>query len=168
MTLDEKIGLVHGLGRGGATAQDPAFLVVAERSNGGAGFVPGVPRLGLPDLQTMVKALEINSNDSWAQRTLGALRQPSPVMLQVSLEQIRRARYIGLADDLRMERDMMRHCFALRTRSEAFEGIRARVVDKDNSPRWNPPRIENVTNERVQAFFVSPWPAHAHPLRLLD
>ena len=123
---------------------------------------------GLPDLQTMVKALEINSNDSWAQRTLGALRQPSPVMLQVSLEQIRRARYIGLADDLRMERDMMRHCFALRTRSEAFEGIRARVVDKDNSPRWNPPRIENVTNERVQAFFVSPWPAHAHPLRLLD
>ncbi len=51
MTLDEKIGLVHGLGRGGATAQDPAFLAVAERSNGGAGFVPGVPRLGLPDLQ---------------------------------------------------------------------------------------------------------------------
>lgn len=42
MTLEEKLQLVHGLARG-----DPA----AARSNGGAGFVPGIPRLGIPDLQ---------------------------------------------------------------------------------------------------------------------
>jgi enoyl-CoA hydratase/carnithine racemase len=123
---------------------------------------------GLPDVQAMVQALESCSDDPWARRTLSALRQPSPLLLQVSLEQIRRARHMGLADDLRMERDMMRHCFTHAEQSEAFEGIRARVVDKDNAPRWNPPRIEDVTAEMVQAFFVSPWPAHAHPLRLLD
>jgi beta-glucosidase len=52
LALDEKIGLVHGISRGGGGATpDPAIQAVAERSNGGAGFVPGVPRLGLPDLQ---------------------------------------------------------------------------------------------------------------------
>ena len=50
MTLDEKIGLLHGMGRGGGSRQ-PAVQAVAARSNGGAGFVPGVPRLGIPDLQ---------------------------------------------------------------------------------------------------------------------
>jgi hypothetical protein len=62
---------------------------------------------------------------------------------------------------------MMRHCFQLRrgAASEAMEGIRALAIDKDHSPRWNPARIEDVTPEMVQAFFASPWPAYAHPLR---
>ncbi len=51
MTLDEKIQLVHGTGMFGMGSSDPA----AVRSNGGGGFVPGIERLGLPDL---------NMNDS--------------------------------------------------------------------------------------------------------
>lgn len=51
MTLDEKIQLVHGTGMPFLGPQDPA----AVRSNGGGGFVPGIERLGLPDL---------NMNDS--------------------------------------------------------------------------------------------------------
>jgi beta-glucosidase len=50
MTLDEKVGIVHGFERG-AGATDPAVLAVAERANGGAGFAPGIPHLDLPDLQ---------------------------------------------------------------------------------------------------------------------
>ncbi len=46
MTLDEKIQLVHGDGWGVLRAG--AF--VNTRHNGGAGFVPGIPRLGLPDI----------------------------------------------------------------------------------------------------------------------
>ena len=89
-------------------------------------------------------------------------------MLHVVLEQIRRARHMGLADDLRMERDMVRHCFFLRPgQSETVEGIRALAVDKDHAPKWNPGRIEDVTPEMVTPFFASPWPAHAHPLAAL-
>jgi hypothetical protein len=88
-------------------------------------------------------------------------------MLHVTLEHVRLARHMTLANDLRMERDMVRHCFHLRpgAASETFEGIRALVIDKDHAPRWQPGRIEDVTREMVQAFFASPWPAHAHPLR---
>jgi hypothetical protein len=90
-------------------------------------------------------------------------------MLHVVLEQIRRARGMGLADDLRMERDMVHHCFHLRpgADSETVEGIRALAVDKDHAPRWNPARIEDVTPAQVAAFFESPWPAENHPLHKL-
>jgi hypothetical protein len=101
------------------------------------------------------------------------LRKRSPLMLHVVLEQIRRGRALTLADDLRMERDMVRHCFVtahLQRRgasSETVEGIRALAVDKDHAPQWNPARIEDVTPEMVAPFFESPWPATAHPLRHL-
>ena len=81
----------------------------------------------------------------------GLLRQRSPLMLHVTLEHLRRARHMTLADDLRMERGMVRNCFHLRpgTGSEPFEGIRALVIDKDHAPKWNPARIEDVKPYRA-------------------
>jgi enoyl-CoA hydratase/carnithine racemase len=121
----------------------------------------------LPSVQAIVSALEGDAS-AWARETAALLRKRSPLMLHVTLEQIRRGRAMELADNLRMERDLVRHCFHLRPgASETVEGIRALAIDKDQKPRWNPPRIEDVTPEMVQPFFESPWPAHAHPLRHL-
>jgi beta-glucosidase len=50
MTQDEKIALVHGSGN--ATGA----------SNGGAGFVPGIPRLGLPDLNMADSSVGLTRN----------------------------------------------------------------------------------------------------------
>ena len=115
----------------------------------------------------IVKALEAADHE-WARATAATLRKRSPLMLNVVLEQIRRARGMDLATDLRMERDMVRHCFFLRPgQSETVEGIRALAVDKDHAPKWSPARIEDVTPDMVAPFFVSPWPVHAHPLASL-
>jgi enoyl-CoA hydratase len=51
--------------------------------------------------------------------------------------------------------------------TDTAEGIRALVIEKDNSPRWNPARIEDVSPDMVAPFFESPWAAHCHPLRAL-
>ncbi len=123
---------------------------------------------GLPSVQAMLDALEATS-DEWSQHTAKTLRARSPLMLHVVLEQIRRARGMGLADDLRMERDMVHHCFHLRavSESETVEGIRALAVDKDHSPQWKPARVEEVDATEVARFFVSPWSSDHHPLRHL-
>jgi enoyl-CoA hydratase len=122
----------------------------------------------LPTVPAIVHALEADGG-AWAAETAAVLRKRSPLMLHITLEHLHRARHMTLAADLRMERDMVRHCFHLRSgaASETFEGIRALVIDKDHAPRWTPPRIEDVTPAMVEAFFASPWPAHAHPLRAL-
>ncbi len=122
----------------------------------------------LPTVGDIVQALEGAGTD-WGRATAATLRKRSPLMLHVVLEQIRRARDMGLADDLRMERDMVRHCFFLRPgQSETLEGIRALAVDKDHAPKWSPGRIEEVTPAMVAPFFASPWPAYAHPLAALN
>lgn len=126
----------------------------------------------LDTVGAIVHALETDTSE-WAQRTALQLRQRSPLMLHVTLAQIRRARSLGVEQDLCMERDMMRHCFfpshlaRSGAQTEAAEGIRALVIDKDNAPVWQPARIEDITPDMVQPFFASPWMAHSHPLRML-
>jgi beta-glucosidase len=74
MTLDEKLQLVHGTGWGVLREGDP----VPPRSNLGAGYVPGIDRLGIPD---------INLADSAAGVRMAALQSryatllPSPLGL---------------------------------------------------------------------------------------
>src|SRR5271157_550881 len=52
MTLDEKISLLHGGGWAELFALfAPAGTAPATRSLGNAGYIPGIPRLGTPDLQ---------------------------------------------------------------------------------------------------------------------
>ena len=119
-----------------------------------------------PDLGAIMAALKAEEGQFAAALAQGLSRR-SPLMMAVALEQVRRARTMTLADDLRMERGLVRQCFHLRPgdASEAVEGIRALAVDKDHAPRWNPAAIEDVDKAMIDAFFVPPWPAHAHPLR---
>jgi len=121
---------------------------------------------GAHDLAAIVAALGAQEGE-FAAALAKTLSHRSPLMMAVTLELIRRARTMTLADDLRMERGLVRHCFHLRpgAASETLEGIRALVVDKDHAPRWNPAAIADVDPAMVAAYFASPWPAHAHPLR---
>lgn len=98
-------------------------------------------------------------------KTLSAMQKRSPLMMCVTLEQLKRGKNMSVAECLRMERSMVRHNFA---HGEVLEGVRALVIDKDNQPVWNPTNLVDVSDEMVAQFFVSAWPAYAHPLRHLD
>src|SRR5436190_829468 len=52
MTLDEKISLAHGPG---------GFQAAGPRSNGGAGMILGILRLGLPDVQLADSAVGVRA-----------------------------------------------------------------------------------------------------------
>src|ERR1700685_4072299 len=60
LTLDEKIDLLHGMGMPGwpRDVQNPQ----PELGNGGAGFVLGVPRLGIPYIQMSDAAYGVRSS----------------------------------------------------------------------------------------------------------
>ncbi len=55
MTFEEKMQLVHGTGWGVLRPGDP----VPPRSNRGAGYVPGIPRLGIPDINLADSAVGV-------------------------------------------------------------------------------------------------------------
>ncbi len=55
MSLAQKLSLVHGAGFLGLPGSEPSLV----RSNGGAGFVPGIAQLGLPDLNMSDSAVGV-------------------------------------------------------------------------------------------------------------
>ena len=48
-------------------------------------------------------------------------------------------------------------------RHEFPEGVRALLVDRDNSPKWNPKSIEEIPQSLIQKFFDEK-PNEWHPL----
>ena len=102
-----------------------------------------------------------NEYADWAQQTIKRMRSHSPTMLNVTLRQLQQGKNMNLADCFRMELTMTRRCVE---HGDFLEGVRALLIDKDNSPHWQPNRFEEVTQELVDTFFHSQWTSTAHPL----
>jgi enoyl-CoA hydratase/carnithine racemase len=119
-----------------------------------------------PDVARILASLErerAHAGDvaEWAEQTIAVLRERSPLSMAVSLEVVARAEG-SMADVLRVDLDLTRSSFQI---GDTLEGIRARIIDKDNAPRWRFARIEDVSAADVAKMFESPWPANEHPLR---
>ncbi len=115
-------------------------------------------------INELMASLSADSSE-FAAKTLETMRKRSPLMMCVTLSQLRRAATMTIGDCLRMERTMVRRCFE---HGEVIEGVRALAVDKDHAPKWNPTTLAEVTPAMVERFFDSSWPAYAHPLRSLE
>ncbi|MDB5918812.1 MAG: 3-hydroxyisobutyryl-CoA hydrolase [Massilia sp.] len=116
---------------------------------------------GAPTVEAIMASLALEAGE-FSQKALGAMKKRSPLLLRVTLELLNRGATMDLADCLRLERILVRRNFE---HGEVLEGIRALVIDKDNTPKWNPPTLAEVSDEMVAQFFASPWPDRAHPLR---
>lgn len=85
--------------------------------------------------------------------TLGneALAAASPTALSVTHEALlRAANMTDLAECLEQDLRVGQHCAR---HPDMEEGIRARVVDKDRTPRWKPPILGEISAADVSAFF---------------
>jgi len=118
----------------------------------------------LPDVPRILASLQQKCDrDSaeWAEQVIAVLRERSPLSMAVSLEVVTRAEG-SMAEVLRSDLDLTRSSFE---QGDAVEGVRARIIDKDNAPRWRFARIEDVSVADVEKMFESPWPPNEHPLR---
>lgn len=102
-------------------------------------------------LEDIYAALRADGSD-WAQAQLAALDSKSPQTMKVALRQLAQAsRLTRFVDNMAMEYDLACRIIA---RPDIVEGVRALIVDKDNQPRWNPPTVEAVTDQLVDAIFA--------------
>jgi enoyl-CoA hydratase len=92
------------------------------------------------------------SGEAAAEDTAKEIERKSPTCVKVALAALRRARGMGsLEEALDQEFRVSLRCFAAQ---DLAEGIRAQVIDKDRNPQWAPPVLEQVTDERVAAYFA--------------
>ncbi|CAH2809743.1 MAG: Enoyl-CoA hydratase/isomerase [uncultured Caballeronia sp.] len=109
-------------------------------------------------------ARDADAGNEWARQTVAELRERSPLSVDVALQQVDRAKFSTMAETLRRDLDLTRTVFE---RGDVLEGIRARIVDKDDQPQWKIARAEEVEAADVERMFESAWTPAAHPLRLL-
>ncbi|MDE1184027.1 enoyl-CoA hydratase/isomerase family protein [Paraburkholderia sp.] len=166
---DDVVACVRQLAAGpGAPKPDASSLAASRR---------WIDRhFALPDMRQILASLEATRDGEdthgdddgeardWAEQMIGVLRERSPLSMAVSLEVVTRAEGT-MADVLRRDLDLTHTSFA---NGDVLEGIRARIIDKDNAPHWRFARIEDVTPTDVAAMFESPWGAADHPLRDLQ
>ena len=120
------------------------------------------------NVQAILESLQADTDDAlkpWAQKTADDIMQRSPTMLEVTKRQIENGHTLSIAQCLRLEYNMMMQVF---DHPDVVEGIRALAIDKDNQPRWNPVRLQDVNITNIDAFFAPRWSADAHPLYNLE
>ena len=106
---------------------------------------------GGDSVERILTDLQADGSD-WALAQLAILRTKSPLSVKVSFRQMRLgARAKSFAEVMAMEYRIA--CRMVATHDFA-EGVRAVIVEKDNAPRWNPARLEEVTEADVDAIFA--------------
>ncbi|KAK4696038.1 3-hydroxyisobutyryl-CoA hydrolase, partial [Lecanoromycetidae sp. Uapishka_2] len=88
---------------------------------------------------------------NWATATLKTLSERSPTSLKVALKQIREGRRWTIAEAFRREYEMAGHFMS---HPDFNSGVSARLIHKPaTTPVWDPPTLEGVTKEAVNAMF---------------
>ncbi|XP_074279999.1 3-hydroxyisobutyryl-CoA hydrolase-like protein 1, mitochondrial isoform X2 [Silene latifolia] len=93
------------------------------------------------------------TDHAWCASTLKRLREVSPLSLKVSLRSIREGRYQTLAECLEREYRMSLQGISGKVSKDFSEGVRARMVDRDFSPKWDPPSLDRVSEDMVDQYF---------------
>ena len=107
-------------------------------------------------LEDVLASLEADDGD-WAIKELATLQAKSPQACKVSLRQLAESsKLTDFADNMAMEYRLGARVLVL---PDFAEGVRAVIVDKDQSPKWNPPTPEGVTDDKLDAIFA-PLPAN--------
>ena len=105
------------------------------------------------DVLANLRALKGGEHESFAMATLETLSKRSPMSVEVSFQQVQRGAGLSMKDCMIMEyrivSRILRGC-------DFYEGVRAVIIDRDNTPKWQHESLETIKSVEVEAHFVQP------------
>ncbi|KAI1899451.1 hypothetical protein AGOR_G00061930 [Albula goreensis] len=87
---------------------------------------------------------------AFAQKQLETLSKMSPTSLKLTFRQLWAGAGMSLQDVLIMEYRLSQACMR---GQDFYEGVRAVLIDKDQSPKWTPSTLEGVTESFLDGCF---------------
>ncbi|KAM9850682.1 3-hydroxyisobutyryl-CoA hydrolase, mitochondrial isoform 2-T2 [Aulostomus maculatus] len=88
----------------------------------------------------------------FAMKQAQTLSKMSPTSLKITFKQLQAGAALSLQDVLVMEYRLSQACMR---GQDFYEGVRAVLIDKDQSPKWNPSTLEEVSDQSVDECFAS-------------
>jgi enoyl-CoA hydratase len=95
----------------------------------------------------------------FAKQCAVTIRTKSPTSLAITFRQLRLGAQLTFREAMKME---FRIVSRVLDGVDFYEGVRAAVIDKDQSPRWTPASLSEITESQIDAYFA---PLH-HELEL--
>ncbi|KAK9750466.1 hypothetical protein RND81_02G199200 [Saponaria officinalis] len=123
---------------------------------------------GCDSVEGIIAALEkisSGADEAWCKSVLKKLKTASPLCLKVALKSIRLGRSQTIEQCLVREYWMTVQAFHGVVSRDFYEGVRSRLVDKTFAPKWDPPSLNQVSEERVNQYFAPLSPTEP-PLQL--
>uniref|UniRef100_U3JP69 3-hydroxyisobutyryl-CoA hydrolase n=1 Tax=Ficedula albicollis TaxID=59894 RepID=U3JP69_FICAL len=100
-------------------------------------------------MEEIVKKLK-QDGSPFAMKQLETINKMSPTSLKLTLRQLREGASMSLQEVLQMEYRLSQACMK---GHDFYEGVRAVLIDKDQSPKWKPAALEEVSDEFVDSCF---------------
>ena len=86
----------------------------------------------------------------WAGEQISLISSKSPTSLKISFQQLRRGKRLDFDSCMKMEYRLSQHVMA---GHDFFEGVRSVVVDRDNTPKWSPSSLFELSESDVEKYF---------------
>lgn len=102
-------------------------------------------------LGEIYKILEENQEDEFARDVLKNLRGKSQFILALQFEKYFLGKGLTYHETVDLDLKILRQCLEL---GEMEEGIRAKMIDKDNNPDWKHKSLDEVKIEEVKNLLV--------------
>ncbi len=89
--------------------------------------------------------------DGFAAQTAESMRTKSPTSMVLALAQMVQGANLSFEEAMRLEFRIVSRIIA---GHDFIEGVRAVIIDKDHKPRWNPARIEDVSEALIAPYLA--------------
>ena len=112
--------------------------------------------------------LALEGTSKWVDRGIANLRNGCPVTAGIIFKQLGLGPTLSLAECFMTELAIATNCLS---RPDFVEGVRALLIDKDQSPKWSVKSIDDLSPSLADEHFVGEWERGGlvHPLGdLLD
>ncbi|KAK1789160.1 hypothetical protein P4O66_015108 [Electrophorus voltai] len=106
------------------------------------------------DARSVERILENLQKDgsAFAQKQAEILSKMSPTSLKLTFRQLQLGASLNLQEVLMMEYRLSQACMR---GHDFYEGVRAVLIDKDQSPKWKPSNLAEVTEQYMDESFSS-------------
>jgi len=107
--------------------------------------------------------LALEGTSKWMDRGVANLRNGCPVTAGIIFKQLGLGPTLSLAECFMTEFAIATNCLS---RPDFAEGVRALLIDKDQSPNWSVSSIDDLSQSLIDEHFVGHWDGagRLHPL----
>ena len=101
-------------------------------------------------VEAVLAALDAEATD-WSVKTAKIMAVKSPTSLKITFRKIRAGATMDFDDCMKMEFRISQHVMG---RDEFYEGVRAVVIDKDQTPNWRPDSLDALSDADIAEYFA--------------